>query len=230
MDFDSLRVVVLQLKEQLFAGAGAWAGVWFCVLFTGSATIGMPVFYLTILSGFVFGLWPGYALVMGSLLMTKTLVHVLVRGVVRGFFEKRLAKDKRLQILDRAVGEEGSKLVFFLRMTPVLPFGIGSYLFSMTSVKTVPYFICSMAGVAAGTFFYVWLGSLLDESLAPPANIQQWVVVFKWLGFGAFGVGLYILTKTIRRALARFHLEEETTGPVVEEGSEIAPRKPEEIV
>jgi uncharacterized membrane protein YdjX (TVP38/TMEM64 family) len=149
---------------------------------------------------------------MGSLLLGKTVIHVLVRGLVRGYFEKKLAKDRRLRILDRAVGEEGAKLVFFLRMTPVLPFGIGSYLFSMTSVKTVPYFLASMGGVAAGTFFYVWLGSLLNESLGPPAQMQYWLVAFKWIGFLAFGIGLYLLTKTIRRALSRFRLEEEAAA------------------
>lgn len=41
--------------------------------------------------------------------------------------------------IDKAIGENGFKVVTLLRLSPLLPFSLGNYLYGLTSVKFVPY-------------------------------------------------------------------------------------------
>jgi uncharacterized membrane protein YdjX (TVP38/TMEM64 family) len=46
--------------------------------------------------------------------------------------------------LDRAVGDQGRKLVFLLRLSPVFPFNILNYALGLTSVRFVDYVVASI--------------------------------------------------------------------------------------
>jgi uncharacterized membrane protein YdjX (TVP38/TMEM64 family) len=51
-----------------------------------------------------------------------------------------MAKDnKKFLAIDKAIGEDGFWVVTLLRLSPLLPFSIGNYLYGLTSVKLLPY-------------------------------------------------------------------------------------------
>lgn len=63
--------------------------------------------------------------------------------IARYFARERILKlvegNKKFLAIDKAIGENGFKVVTLLRLSPLLPFSIGNYLYGLTSVKFVPY-------------------------------------------------------------------------------------------
>lgn len=63
--------------------------------------------------------------------------------IARYFARERILKlvegNKKFAAIDKAIGENGFKVVTLLRLSPLLPFSLGNYLYGLTSVKFVPY-------------------------------------------------------------------------------------------
>lgn len=47
--------------------------------------------------------------------------------------------NKKFIAIDRAVGNDSFRIVTLLRLSPLLPFSLGNYVYGITSVKVVPY-------------------------------------------------------------------------------------------
>jgi uncharacterized membrane protein YdjX (TVP38/TMEM64 family) len=85
--------------------------------------------------------------------------------------------------IDRAVAQEGFKIVTLTRLSPLFPFNLLNYAFGITQVSLRDYVLGSI-GMVPGTILYVYLGSLLG-SLAmlgsktqtdPQTAALQWAV------------------------------------------------------
>lgn len=63
--------------------------------------------------------------------------------IARYFARERILKlvegNKKFLAIDKAIGENGFKVVTLLRLSPLLPFSLGNYLYGLTSVKFLPY-------------------------------------------------------------------------------------------
>lgn len=63
--------------------------------------------------------------------------------IARYFARERILKlvegNKKFLAIDKAIGENGFRVVTLLRLSPLLPFSLGNYLYGLTSVKFVPY-------------------------------------------------------------------------------------------
>jgi hypothetical protein len=89
-------------------------------------------------------------------LASSRLLHVVKKIVLEwqiaatGAFliARYLARDRLLQFakgnkkflaIDKAIGDDGFRVVTLLRLSPLLPFSLGNYLYGLTSVKLGPY-------------------------------------------------------------------------------------------
>ena len=63
--------------------------------------------------------------------------------IARYFARERILKlvegNKKFLAIDKAIGENGFKVVTLLRLSPLLPFSLGNYLYGLASVKFLPY-------------------------------------------------------------------------------------------
>ena len=83
--------------------------------------------------------------------------------------ERRIQGDKRFAAIDRAVGREGRKIVFLLRLSPVFPFNLLNYALGLTSVRLKDYVTASV-GMIPGTVLYVYSGKIAGDVGAFSAN------------------------------------------------------------
>ncbi|BAS75594.1 Os01g0884900, partial [Oryza sativa Japonica Group] len=93
--------------------------------------------------------------------------------IARYFARERILKlvegNKKFLAIDKAIGENGFKVVTLLRLSPLLPFSLGNYLYGLTSVKFLPYVLGSWLGMLPGSWAYVSAGAfgraiIQDES------------------------------------------------------------------
>ncbi len=131
------------------------------------------------------------------------------RYVARGAVERRLAGNARFAAIDRAVGDQGRKIVLLLRLSPVFPFNLLNYALGLTRVRFADFLVASI-GMLPGTLLYVYYGKVAGDvaRLAGGTDVPKGPGYYAVLGLGLVATILVttIVTRTARRAL------EEATG------------------
>ena len=105
-------------------GLGVWGPAVFIAGYAGATVAFVPGSVLTLAAGAIFGLLRGVAYVMVGATLGASLAFLVARYIARGAIEQRLEGNLRFAAIDRAVGREGRKIVFLLRLSPVFPFNL----------------------------------------------------------------------------------------------------------
>lgn len=201
------------LQEKLVAslnwidGLGAIAPLAFILLYILITVALIPASVVTLGAGVVFGLVRGTGLVFVGAMLGATAAFGVGRYLARDWVARKLAQTPRFQALDDAIGQEGRKIIFLLRLSPVFPFNLLNYALGLTQVSLKDY-VLGTVGILPGTILYVYLGSLVGDLAllgtgSAPANAQattaQWIL--RGGGLVATGVITLYITRLARRAL-----------------------------
>ncbi|THG15197.1 hypothetical protein TEA_009970 [Camellia sinensis var. sinensis] len=101
--------------------------------------LAIPVIPLTMSAGLLFGSIIGTIIVSISGTVAASVAFLIARYFARDRILKLAEGNKKFLAIDKAIGENGFRVVTFLRLSPLLPFSLGNYLYGLTSVKFVPY-------------------------------------------------------------------------------------------
>ena len=184
---------------------GVWAPVVFILGYAVCTVAFVPGSLLTMAGGILFGLWAGTAYVFLGATLGSGSAFLISRYLARRAIEKRLEGNERFALIDRAVGKQGLKIVFLLRLVPFFPFIWLNYGLGLTQVKFRDYLLAGV-GMIPGTFLYVYygkaIGSLaaLSQGKTAEQGAEQWV--FLGLGLVAAIAVTTVITRIARRALA----------------------------
>ncbi|KAG8080468.1 hypothetical protein GUJ93_ZPchr0007g4799 [Zizania palustris] len=114
---------------------------------------------ITMSAGLLFGSVTGTIIVS----IRGTLAATVAFLIARYFAKERILKlgegNKKFLAIDKAIGENGFKVVTLLRLSPLLPFSLGNYLYGFTSVKFLAYVLGSWLGMLPGSWAYVSAGA-----------------------------------------------------------------------
>lgn len=186
-------------------GLGVWGPVAFIAGYVLAAVLFIPGSLLTLAGGAIFGLTQGVMIVFLAAVLGSSAAFLVSRYVARNSIERRLAGNARFAAIDRAVGAQGRKIVFLLRLSPVFPFSLLNYGLGLTNVRFVDYVVASI-GMLPGTLLYVYYGKVIGDVAAlaggmarekGPADYAILVV-----GLLATIVVTTVVTRIARRALA----------------------------
>uniref|UniRef100_A0A7N0U9X7 VTT domain-containing protein n=1 Tax=Kalanchoe fedtschenkoi TaxID=63787 RepID=A0A7N0U9X7_KALFE len=119
----------------------------------------LPAIPLTMSAGLLFGPVVGTILVSISGTLAASVSFLIARYFARDRIRKLVEGNKKFLAIDKAIGENGFKVVVLLRLSPLLPFSLGNYLYGLTSVDFVPYVVGSWLGMLPGTWAYVSAGA-----------------------------------------------------------------------
>lgn len=164
----------------------------------------VPAVLLTLAAGAIFGVPAGVAYVFTAAVLGSGAAFLVSRYAARSIVEKRLAGDKRFAAIDRAVGEQGRKIVFLLRLSPAFPFVLLNYGLGLTRVSFVDYIVASF-GMLPGTLLYVYYGKVAGDvaALAAGTAREKGAADYALLAVGlvaTIAVTAYV-TRIARRAL-----------------------------
>ena len=163
-----------------------------------------PVGLLSLSAGFAYGAW-GFPLVVVSATLAATLAFLLGRYALRERVLQWIKHDKKLNSLSKAVSEEGWRVVGLLRLSPLVPFSMQNYLFSLTEIKVLPYTLATAIGIMPGTAMYVYIGSL--GQAVGQASSLQWVFIAA--GLIATALVAWFVAKRANQVLDAQRLEEQ---------------------
>jgi uncharacterized membrane protein YdjX (TVP38/TMEM64 family) len=181
---------------------GAWGAVLFVALYVVATVLLIPGSVLTLGAGAAFGVVWGSLLVSLSSTLGATCAFLVGRHLARDTVRRKVEGDERFAAIDRAVGEQGWKIVGLTRLSPVFPFTLLNYAFGLTQVKLGHYVLASWIGMMPGTVMYVYLGSLARAAAgARERTPGEWALY--GLGLAATVAVTVIITRIARRALRR---------------------------
>ncbi len=178
---------------------GPWGVVIFIAVYVLATVLLLPGSILTLGAGFVFGLgWGLFAVSIGSTL-GAALAFLVSRFVARKRIEAMAKGNETFRRIDRAIGEQGAKLVFLLRLSPVIPFNVSNYFYGLTAVKFWPYVLASWVGMLPGTLLYVYLGTAGKAGLQAASGADTGRSPLEWIFLGAGLAATVIVTVWVTR-------------------------------
>jgi len=185
-------------------GLGAWGPLVFVIGYVVATVAFVPGVLLTLAAGAIFGLGRGVLYVFVAATLGASAAFLVSRYVARAAIERRIAGNARFAAIDRAVGAQGRKIVFLLRLSPVFPFNLLNYALGLTRVRFADYLVAS-AGMVPGTILYVYYGKLIGDvsALAGGAAVEKGPGYYAVLvlGLAATVAVTTVVTRTARRAL-----------------------------
>jgi uncharacterized membrane protein YdjX (TVP38/TMEM64 family) len=192
------------------AHLGVWGVLLFILVYIFATVLFFPASILTIGAGFIFGVVSGTIIVSIAATMGAALAFLIARYLARDQIEQKVADNPRFKRIDRAIGERGAKLVFLLRLSPLIPFNLSNYFYGLTSVRFWPYLLASWIGMLPGTLLYVYLGAVGKAGLNGAAGQASDRSPLEYTLFGIGLITTVIVTIWVTR-IARRELSK-TTG------------------
>lgn len=188
--------------EAAVTSAGILGPVVFVLCYGVAALLLVPASVLTISGGFLFGPALGTALVSMGSTFGAALSFLVARYFARAFVERKIQESngKILKAVDKAIENQGSKVVFLMRLSPLFPYSLINYSLGLTKIPFVEYIVASWAGMLPGTVAYTGIGAAgkvaMDASVGSVESTSPLVVVLYAVGAVATVLVTTLIGKT----------------------------------
>jgi uncharacterized membrane protein YdjX (TVP38/TMEM64 family) len=192
-------------------GLGAIGGLVLILIYIVATVSLVSGAILTLGAGAIFGLWKGaiYAFLGASL--GATTAFLVGRYLARNWVAQKIAGNPQFAAFDRAVGKEGFKIVALSRLSPLFPFILLNYFFSLTSVSLKDYLL-GFIGMIPGTILYTYLGSAAGNLAALFSGMEGRAKTPAELAFFYMGLAVTVIVTTYVTRLAGKALKESVAG------------------
>lgn len=174
----------------------------FVAVYVAGSVLFVPGSVLTLGAGAAWGLWKGFALVSAGSTLGACAAMMAGRHLLRERVAARLSRHPSFAAVRAAVAEEGWKVVFLTRLSPVLPFNLLNYAYGLTEVGFVEYALASWVGMMPGTFLFVYAGAVAGEAARGRSRgPAEWALT--GVGLAATALAAWLVGRRAKRALAR---------------------------
>jgi uncharacterized membrane protein YdjX (TVP38/TMEM64 family) len=163
-----------------------------------------PGVLLTLGAGILYGLFWGSVYVMIGATLGAAAAFLVARYAARDWIKARIGNHPKFKAIDRAISREGWKIVGLIRLSPVLPFILLNFLFGLTGVSFLQFFVATFFGISPAIIVFVYIGTVLGDltKLGTPLQNGPWA---RSLAIGGIAITIvisFLVTRVARRALA----------------------------
>lgn len=196
-------VTIIVAALDTVRGLGFWSVPLLILCESVAFLLLLPISPLHVGIGFIFGPWAGGLIAWIAYAVGCVPPFLLAR--IPMLAERFRSMRRRADVLDGvfcAVESEPFKLIVCLRLSPMLPSTLNSYLLGLTNVKLSAYFLASLVGSAPNVCAYVYIGTML-ESLADIAAGRVKRSPLSWALLLTGGVATVAMLVYVSRAATR---------------------------
>lgn len=203
LKFLPVNVYLTQLLDWT-RGLGAWGPIVVGAFYVPACVLMLPGSIISLGAGFLFGVVTGTIAVSLGSTVGACAAFLVGRTIARDWVSQKVQGNARFAAVSDAVANEGFKIVFLTRLSPVFPFNLLNYAYGLTTVPFWKYALASWIGMFPGTVLYIYIGSTIG-SLADLAtgNVQGGTAqtTLKWVGFAVTILVTVLITRIARKAL-----------------------------
>lgn len=127
-----------------------------------SAVAITPPTYLALVFGYFLGwhaILPVFVLNMAAIF----LVNMITRWLDKDRFKTYLSENKRVKGILNNIKEQELKIIFFAKLSPVLPFALTNFVFALSGAKLKNILLGGFLGMIPRTVLAVWTGYQAKE-------------------------------------------------------------------
>ena len=176
----------------------------FIAAFGIGAVLFFPASLLILAAGALWGVVLGTVYVMLGAALGSTMAFFAARYLVRGSVQRYVDRHPRLAAIDRAVEVEGLRLVFLLRLSPVVPFILLNYVLGISRVAYRD-FLGGLIGMVPAVLMYAYAGRVAGDlaTLASGAAAPRGAAYYTLIAVGlvATVAATILITKAAQRAV-----------------------------
>ena len=196
-----------QAFQDLAAAHPVLAPLVFSAVYVSVAALALPVAaILSLLGGFLFGVWLGAALVLVSASAGALIVFLLARSAIGEPLRRKagpLYEKVATNMRENAVG-----YLLFMRLVPLFPFFLVNLVAALFDMTARNFILATFIGMAPATIIYVNFGSQIGTVASARDLLSASVLI------ALTGPGLLVLAPTIYRQWTK----RKTNSTAVSEG------------
>lgn len=183
---------------------GPWGPLVLAVVYIPLTVLAVPASILTVGGGYLFGLPIGFIADSIGSTIGCTAAFLVGKTIGRSYVASKLNDYPQFQAVSIATRRSGLKIVFLLRLVPLLPFNMLNYLLSVTPVSIGEYILASWIGMMPITFAFVYVGTTIKD-LSDITHGWNQISTTRWIllsiGSVASVVLMVLVTKVARKSL-----------------------------
>jgi uncharacterized membrane protein YdjX (TVP38/TMEM64 family) len=176
----------------------------FVFLYVPVCVLVFPDTVANLAAGMLWGVgWGTVAVSLGRGLGSAA-TFLIARRITRRWLARRMASDPRFAAVVQAIGKEGFKTVFLLRLCPLFPANVLNYALGITPVTFRAYVGATLLGMLPRTLLIAYVGSgtrtlgELAQGMPSAAAAPQ---VLYWAGLAATLLAAVYISRLAHRAL-----------------------------
>jgi uncharacterized membrane protein YdjX (TVP38/TMEM64 family) len=154
----------LRAFQTYVRGLGALGYVVYVIVYAVCVVAFIPASILTLGAGAIFGFVGGTIVVVIGATIGATIAFLLARTVMRKRIEAMTSSNVKFRALDRAIANEGMKIVFLARLAVVFPFTWINYAFGLTAIPLWRYVLATFLGIIPATAAFVFASSAATKA------------------------------------------------------------------
>ena len=158
----------------------------FVLIYIIAVALSLPIAtLLTLLGGFLFGLWLGLAAVVVGATIGATLLFLIARSSLGDALRSKagpLYQKVASHMKDNAVG-----YLLFMRLVPIFPFFLVNIVPAFFGMSVSAYALVTFVGIIPGTFVFVNFGQQLG-SIASVSDLVSTNMLIAFALLGAFAL------------------------------------------
>lgn len=164
------------LDKKFYRRGGALPTLAFVAMTVALACVPFPCLTpFNLAASALFGLWPGTFIFVGSEAVGCIVSALLSRSLLRPCVTRCMqGHESYAETINAALDKEGPVfMVALLRLSPVMPFGLSSYILGFTNVSLSALLLGTVVGVFPFTLVYCYLGKMgADAASGKVSGVQ----------------------------------------------------------
>ncbi|XP_039020799.1 TVP38/TMEM64 family membrane protein slr0305-like [Hibiscus syriacus] len=197
---------------------GPWGPLVLAVAYIPLTVLAVPASVLTLGGGYLFGLPVGFVADSIGATLGAGAAFLIGRTIGSSFVVSKLKDYPQFRSIAIAIRRSGFKIVFLLRLVPLLPFNMMNYLLSVTPIPVLEYMLASWLGMMPITLALVYVGTTLKD-LSDVTHGWSEFSTTRWafliMGLSVSVVLIICVTRVAKSALDKALAENEDIDSIV---------------
>ena len=181
------------------------AGLYFFAIGIAMAFSLLHTTMAVLLTGFYFG-WPGFPGMLVAYTLAALTGHYLASSLDHGKMLTFLSHFPKADAVMREMKNDSWQFVFLLRISPVTPFALMTFILAVMGVDRRRFLFASVVGMLPRSLFFFWLGTRAQDVFTllrdPGTGTAGKLLVAVLVTVSLFGL-YYLFNRALRRALSK---------------------------
>eukprot|EP01080_Neovahlkampfia_damariscottae_P007373 gene7373-11695_t len=162
-------------------------------------------------------IWGYYGMIIACIETSigASCAFIVGRYFFRSSVESTIKEYPKLKFIDKAISEEGWKMVLILRIVPVIPFASLNFLLTITNIDVVTFFFCTLIGMIPRMCLYVYVGisagnipDIIAGNVKLSFGNSPNRIYFYLIGLTTFVIGFYTIYNIGKKYVDKYEKQE----------------------